>query len=224
MTPKTLFLMGASCLTAAVLLCLFCPATSSPAPPDVPTIGAYTPYDTMTNGREFIDKALQKAKESGKKRVLILWGHNQCTDCLDLFDIFKTDGQVIDAWYSSCVLVIVDIGTQEHPRNRDLARQYQADLAQGVPYLTMLDADGRVVADHAAKAFAVSATRDISDSASRALGWFVKAVRNADGPHLDIARVLAFLKLSRSNTPGCKDSDCHTDELVFRDPGGKQPH
>lgn len=101
-------------------------------------------YDEQADAREQIAEALVKATRENR-RVLIQWGANWCSWCYLLHDHFKEDKQVARTLLYEYDLVLVDIG-DDGKKNRDLAKKYDAELA-GVPYLTVLDAEGNVLAN-----------------------------------------------------------------------------
>jgi thiol-disulfide isomerase/thioredoxin len=86
--------------------------------------------------------------------------------------------------------VLVDIGKWD--KNMDLAASYGADLkAHGVPFLTILDADGKVLANQESGPFETG---------------------NKDQPGHDPAKVLAFL--TENQAPYLKAEDLHRDALA----------
>ena len=77
--------------------------------------------------------------------MLIQWGANWCGWCYLLHDHFKENREVAKKLMYEYDVVLVDIGN-DGKKNRDLATEYEAKLA-GVPYLTVLDAKGSVIAN-----------------------------------------------------------------------------
>lgn len=111
------------------------------------------PYDEKVEGRELVDAALAKAKASNK-RVLIQWGGNWCSWCHVMHRMLKTDPKVKQKLLYEYELVLVDIGSWKEPRNADLAEKYGAKFADdGVPYLTVLSADGEVIVNQESEFF-----------------------------------------------------------------------
>jgi thioredoxin-related protein len=110
------------------------PSTSKPETP--PPI-----YDEKADGPAAIRAALASAKRENR-RVLIQWGGNWCPWCHRLFNQFKTDKELAKILSYEYDLVLVDIGRRE--KNIELAARYGADVIKnGIPYLTVLDADGK---------------------------------------------------------------------------------
>lgn len=131
------------------------PATAAqePATPDAPAQEGKAAdkadrpplYDEAADAAAQIDAALAKAKRENR-RVLIQWGANWCGWCHLLHNCFSTDGEVARKLQYEYDLVLVDVGRAD--RNLELAEKYQADFAkQGLPFLTVLDGDGKVVAN-----------------------------------------------------------------------------
>ena len=95
--------------------------------------------------RKQIATALADAKKENK-RVLIQWGANWCGWCTILDKHFKTNRAVARELLYEYNVIHVDIGRFD--KHLDIASKLKADFkAQGVPYLTVLDADGKVLAN-----------------------------------------------------------------------------
>ena len=127
------------CLTS--LLTLFVAAAwadDRPTAPDKKRV-----YDEKADARAQIDGALSAAKK-GNRRVLIQWGGNWCPWCVVLHRRFESDPALSAALRDGYEVVPVDVG--HFDKHMELARKYGAELKKtGVPYLTVLDADGKVV-------------------------------------------------------------------------------
>jgi thiol:disulfide interchange protein len=135
-------------------------APSSFARAQAPTLGSRTGtaeapkqktpvYDEKAVGSEEIAAALARAKRENR-RVLVQWGGNWCHWCVLLADFEKTDGKVSKELLYEYDVVKIDIGTWDNPKHADLVAKYGADIKKsGVPYLTVLDADGKVVLNQA---------------------------------------------------------------------------
>jgi thiol:disulfide interchange protein len=103
-------------------------------------------YNVSADAREQIAAAVSKAKAEDK-RVLLQWGGNWCGWCHLLHNTFENDEAVAKNLANEYVVVLVDAGGQTK-KNLDLAAEYKAELNKhGYPYLTVLDADGKVVAN-----------------------------------------------------------------------------
>jgi uncharacterized protein YyaL (SSP411 family) len=105
-------------------------------------------YDEKADAKQQIADALAKAKKENR-RVLIQWGGNWCPWCVKLHELFKVEPQVARTLLYEYDVVYVDAGKPEG-KNMDLASTYGADLKKnGFPYLTILDANGKPLANQA---------------------------------------------------------------------------
>ena len=106
--------------------------------PDRPPI-----YDASANAEDQIQTALAKAKKENR-RVLIQWGGNWCGWCHRLHEIMKSDQDIARKIMYEYDVVLVDVGKMD--KNKELVAHYEVDLKKdGVPFLTVLDADGKVL-------------------------------------------------------------------------------
>jgi thiol:disulfide interchange protein len=129
-------------------------------------------YDEQADAKADISAALAKARRDNQ-RVLVVFGANWCGWCHKLHDVCKQDKEIAPKLLYEYRVVLVDIGRWS--KHMDLAERYQADLKKGgVPFLTVLDADGRVLANQETGAL-------------------------EDGDHHDARKVLEFL--SRHQAP-----------------------
>jgi thiol:disulfide interchange protein len=102
-------------------------------------------YDESAVASEQIAAAIAKASRENR-RVLIQWGANWCGWCHLLHDLCAGDKDLKRKLSYEYDVVLVDIGRWD--KNVDLAERYGADIKnQGVPYLTVLDGSGEVVAN-----------------------------------------------------------------------------
>ena len=102
-------------------------------------------YDEKADAQKLINDALAKAMKENR-RVLIQWGANWCGWCHLLHDTFEKDKDVRKKLLYEYDLVLIDVGRFD--KNLDIAEKYKADLkANGLPYLTILDPDGQVIAN-----------------------------------------------------------------------------
>lgn len=138
--------------TLALLLLLCVPSPSAQEAPAAPPAAAPAApaarrpvYDESADGRAQIDAALAAAHRENR-RVLVQWGGNWCGWCLRLADLCAGDRDIRRKLQYEYDVVHVDIGRFD--RHMDLADAYGAGLkASGVPFLTVLGADGRVLAN-----------------------------------------------------------------------------
>jgi thiol:disulfide interchange protein len=102
-------------------------------------------YDESADGAKQIAEALARAKKENR-RVLVQWGANWCGWCHVLHGVFEKDKDVARKLKYEYDVVLIDIGRWD--KHLDLAAKYGADFkTKGVPYLTVLAADGSVVAN-----------------------------------------------------------------------------
>jgi thiol:disulfide interchange protein len=102
-------------------------------------------YDESADAQQLIDGALAKAKKNNR-RVLIQWGANWCGWCRMLHETFATDKEIKKELLYEYDVVLIDVG--HFDKNMELASKLGADLKKhGLPYLTVLGADGKVVAN-----------------------------------------------------------------------------
>lgn len=139
-------------LTAFLLLSSPSPAQDAPGAAD-PGVQAPTRkktqraplYDESADARRQIAEALARAKRENR-RVLVQWGANWCGWCHLLHDAFEKNPEIKRKLQYEYELVLVDIGRWD--KNLDLVKRYDADIeGSGVPYLTVLDADGKPLAN-----------------------------------------------------------------------------
>lgn len=123
-------------------------------------------YDESANATAEIAKAVTQAKKENK-RVLLQFGANWCGWCHKLHKVFKEEPKIARTLSYEYEVVMVDIGRFD--KNKELIEKYGAKIkGSGVPFLTVLNADGEVVTNQN--------TGDLED-----------------GDHHDVAKVQEFL-------------------------------
>jgi len=131
-------------------------------------------YDESADAAADLAAALETAAKENT-RVLIQWGGNWCGWCVKLHELFRTDRAVAQKLRYEYEVVTVDIGRWD--KNTELAAAYGADIrGSGVPFLTVLDAAGNVLANQETGSL-------------------------EEGDHHDPARVLAFLERYQAPYP-----------------------
>jgi len=102
-------------------------------------------YDESAKGAEQIAAALARARKENR-RVLIQWGANWCGWCNLLGDLLEKNGALRRKLMYEYDVVHVDVGRFD--KHMDLVDKYGAAALrdEGIPYLTVLDADGKVLA------------------------------------------------------------------------------
>ncbi len=103
-------------------------------------------YDEKADAKAQIDAALAKASKENR-RVLIQWGANWCGWCHLLHEVSKKDRTISKELMYEYDVVLIDIG--QFDKHMDLAEKSGAKLKDaGVPFLTILDAQGKVLGNH----------------------------------------------------------------------------
>jgi thiol-disulfide isomerase/thioredoxin len=141
MRPALLALIG------ALVVPMFGQTQPASQPTSRPTTAATRPviYDPAADGKKQIAAALESAKRENR-RVLVMFGGNWCGWCQRLHALFKDNKQIAKALLYEYDLVLVDIGRFD--KQMDIPASYDIALKRaGVPFLTVLDADGKVVAN-----------------------------------------------------------------------------
>ncbi|MGE4615252.1 MAG: thioredoxin family protein [Planctomycetota bacterium] len=102
-------------------------------------------YDVNADAAADIAAAVARAGKD-HKRVMVVFGGNWCGWCVKLDQFFKKDRTVARTVRYEYELVKVDIG--HFDKNMSITEKYGAKLKkQGVPYITVLDGSGKVVAN-----------------------------------------------------------------------------
>jgi thiol:disulfide interchange protein len=125
--PWLLVLAGTVTLTAA---------------PEYPKMGPDI-YDAQADGTALIAAATTRAKAE-HKQVLVDLGANWCIWCRRLEHTFQTDATVAKLLHEHYELVLIDVNhRQGKARNDAVNTRFGNPMAQGLPVLVVLDADGR---------------------------------------------------------------------------------
>jgi thiol-disulfide isomerase/thioredoxin len=170
----TLASRGADDKTKAAASAAKKPAEKAPAPI----------YDEKADAQAEIKAAVASAKKENR-RVLIQWGGNWCPWCHRLFRAFKSDKQIAKAVSYEYDLVLVDIGRRE--KNMELASRYGADLTKnGIPFLTVLDADGKVLVNQPTESFEKTDKEDKGYQSAKLLEF----LKNHQAPYPSAQAVL----------------------------------
>jgi thioredoxin-related protein len=141
-TTGVLFLGFVFVLAKAALVS----AQPASAPTEKPTTQPALPniYNPDADAKAQITAAVEKAKRENQ-RVLVMFGGNWCGWCRKLHTLFDNDQHIAKTLRYEYQLVMLDIGRWD--KNLDIVRGYDLDLKKdGVPYLLVLDGDGKVVA------------------------------------------------------------------------------
>ncbi|WP_339910031.1 sigma-70 family RNA polymerase sigma factor [Symmachiella dynata] len=115
-------------------------------------------YDAQIDAKQQIQTALAAAQEQNKL-VLVLFGANWCSWCYKLHDVLETDPEISPMVQRNFILVNVDVG--DFDLNLDIPKRFGAEM-HSVPFLTVLDADGKVL-DNTLTDYFESGPRYITD-------------------------------------------------------------
>ena len=112
---------------------------AKPKPKPVPV------FDEAADGSAQITAALARAKRENR-RVLVEWGANWCSWCRTLHTLCQNDEAIRRELLYEYDVVLVDVGRLD--KHVELLSRYGVDLAKaGLPYLTILDGEGHVLAN-----------------------------------------------------------------------------
>jgi thioredoxin-related protein len=131
-------------------------------------------YNEKVDAKADITRALHKAAGENK-RVLIVYGGNWCSWCYRLHDLFEQDSEIRSLLEAQYEVVLVDINT-----NGDIARKYQVGKNVGYPYLTVLDADGKVIKNQNTGDLEKGPKHDRGKVLAFLREWQVKGLRRAN--------------------------------------------
>lgn len=109
---------------------------SSPPPAEEKRVAV---YDENADARADIAAACKEARQSNR-HVMVMYGGNWCGWCIRLTRLLETDPDLSKAMRDHYVLVHVDINS-----NKPLAAEYGVEEGKGVPYLTILNPDNKVI-------------------------------------------------------------------------------
>ncbi len=120
------------------------PPSAAPAQDSHATAKAKPPiYDEKADAAKAIEAALANAAKNNR-RVLVQWGANWCPWCHLLHETMASDKNLKHELLYEYDVVLVDTGRFD--KNMEIAAKYGADLkGTGIPYLTLLDASGKVL-------------------------------------------------------------------------------
>jgi len=146
-------------------------------------------YDETADARQQIAAALATAKLENR-RVLIQWGGNWCPWCVKLHDTFKADKDIARTLMYEYDVVYVDAG-RPPGKNLDLAESFGADI-NGFPYLTILDADGKAIANQDTGSLEVKDNdgESVGVSAGHDQKAVLKFLKDHQAPYLNASEIL----------------------------------
>lgn len=115
----------------------------------LPTLAAAAEpiYPDVARANADIDAAIKEAAQT-KRRVLVDFGGDWCTDC-KILDINFKKPENAALLKDNYVLVHVNVGAKGIEQNLDVGERFGIPLKKGVPALAVLGSDGKVI--HAQK-------------------------------------------------------------------------
>lgn len=157
MTPQitvrtTRTFLNAALRSAAVALSLSLAGAAvqaQVAPPPIPAVKKHI-YPEIAQGQTDVTSGLRQAARE-HKRVLLIFGGDWCGDC-QVLDINLHAPENAALVEKSFVVVHVNIGHMDE--NVDLAARYGVPLKRGVPAVSVVSPEGRVVHAQATGEFA----------------------------------------------------------------------
>jgi len=113
--------------------------------PEYPLVGADV-FDPVADASTDLAAALAEARGSGR-HVLLFLGANWCRWCHRLDALLRSDAALSEALARGYVVVRIDVNWKGLTvRHAELLARYRRPPQRGIPVLTLLDADGRVIA------------------------------------------------------------------------------
>ena len=97
-------------------------------------------YNPKADATADIAAAVKKAGVE-RTRVLVMYGGNWCGWCYKLHDLFASDKEIATILLNEYKLVMVDVDTQHNVMDHYVKKSEQ----HGVPFLTVLDSEGKVL-------------------------------------------------------------------------------
>ncbi len=108
-------------------------------------------FDLSADIPKHIEAALAKSTKENR-RVLIQWGSNDSPECLAFNKSLVANRDIGKTLRYEYDVVRVEVG--EMVKNRELASRYGAKLSlESLPFVTVLDAGGKAIANEAGKTF-----------------------------------------------------------------------
>ena len=115
-------------------------------------------FKPLADATDQIDLALAKSKKENR-RVLIVWGSDAAEDCMAFHKSVLSNpqiGKLLRYEYD-----VVRIDSSDLAKSQTLASRYGAKLSvDALPYLTILDATGKPLANQIAKTLPIEATKN----------------------------------------------------------------
>ena len=132
-------------------------------------------YDEDADSRADIKAALAKAKDEGK-HVLLQWGGNWCGWCHKLHTLFQENDEINQTLADNYVIVMIDTNN-----NRSLIEEMDSKI-KGVPFLTVLDADGNKLVDQETGSLEIGSEHDPAKVLAFLQKWSPEAEAESSAP------------------------------------------
>jgi thiol:disulfide interchange protein len=94
-------------------------------------------YDETADGNKQVAVAMA---EKEHKRILLQFGANWCGWCHKLHQLCETDKTISAALKAGYVVAMIDV---DKGHNKDLVAKFGAEHGYGLPFLVVLDSDGK---------------------------------------------------------------------------------
>ena len=101
-------------------------------------------YPAESAAKKDIASALAKAAKE-HKNVILDFGANWCLDCHALENAFKTNPEIHPMVEKNYVVVHVNIGQDDPPKNNALAAKYGINTEKGIPALAVVSPAGKTL-------------------------------------------------------------------------------
>lgn len=98
-------------------------------------------YDTAADAKKEIAQVLKETK-TDHKRVMLVFGGNWCLDC-HVLDYWFHDPQIEPFVEQNYHVIHVDVG--QFDKNIDLSEKYGVNIKKGVPAISVLGSDGKLL-------------------------------------------------------------------------------
>lgn len=128
-------------------------------------------YDEKADGKLQIAQSLEQAK-AGNKRVLLQFGANWCGPCHQLHNLLHQNADIAGTLERGYVVANIDVN---EGHNGDLFKLYTDGKGSGIPFMVVLDGEGKVLAKPDSESFnAPDDGYDVSKIATFLTRWMPK--------------------------------------------------
>ncbi len=155
---------------------------------------------------------MKRAKRDNK-RVLVTFGGNWCGWCYKLHDVFVKNNEIAQILRSDYELVMVDVGS-----NQALRESFGKDNDKhGVPFLTVLDGDGKVLTNQNTGDLEKGAEHDVQKVKTFLTAWTPKPLDAEQTLKAGLAQAkseskLVFLHIGAPSCGWCRVLDRFLEE------------